>query len=137
MANPTSWVSKGPKFMSPLASTDNLARLLPRMFDMAYPQLTFVDATHVHGEYATPGLVVALNSVTNKYVPWVTDASHGAGSDTAVGILVELLEITTWDRACTPVYHGEMVEQYCYTEAGAIGTIPAGVKTDLPDIQWK
>lgn len=135
MANPTAWQSKGPKANPVLASLDNLARLEDRFFDRAYYQMAFPAGSSNY--YAQPGLVVALNSVTGKYVPWVADASHGAGSDTAVGILIEMLELSTWDRACTPAYHGEFVESYCYTEAGAIGSIPAAVKTDLPDIHWK
>lgn len=133
---PTGWSSTGPVAKTIIAGEQHLvARLAAKMFEKAYSQLTFPATSS--NKYTLPGLIVALNSVSNKYVPWVTDARHGAGSDTAVGILTEYLVLTTWDRMCSPMYTGEAIEANCYTEDSAIGTIAAGIKTSLSKIEWK
>jgi hypothetical protein len=105
------------------------------MFEKAYAQLTF-PATSTN-KYTLPGLVVAYQSVSKKYVPWVVDARHGAGSDTAVGVLNEYLVLSQWDRMCSPLYKGELIEAFCYTEDGLEGVIPAAVKASLTMIAWK
>lgn len=133
---PTGWASTGPVPKPIIAGEQHLvARLASKMFDKSYAQLTFPITSA--NKYTLPGLIIALNSVTNKYVPWVTDASHGAGSDTVVGILTEYLILTDWDRMCSPIYMGEVVEGNCYTEASDEGVIAAGIKTSLPRIEWK
>ncbi len=133
---PTSWTSTGPKAKPIVAGEQHLvARLAAKMFDKAYATLTFPAGTA--NKYAMPGLVLALNSVTKKYVPWVTDARYGAGSDTSVGILIEQLNLSDWDRMCSPMYHGEVVEGNIYQADDDIGTVDSTVKTDLPDIEWK
>lgn len=134
--SPTSWTSTGLKAKPILADNTTLVnQMASRMFEKSYAQLEFPSGSGYM--YTMPGLVVALNSSTNKYVPWVADASHGAGSDTAVGILIEQLELTEWDRMCSPMNHGVVIEAHIYTEAGALGTVPAAIKTDLPDIFWR
>lgn len=135
MATPTSPVSIGPVELPIYASLDNLAKLTDKFFDKAYATLEFPAGSG--NMYIMPGLVVAENTVTHKYVPWVTDARHGAGSDTAVGVNDIKLELSYWDRAIAPTYSGELVEAYCHTEDDTLGTIDATIKTDLPQIKWK
>lgn len=137
MATPTSFVTKGPKALPVLASTDNLARLQARSFDMNYATLTFPSGGA--NKYAMPGLIIAVDAATEKYVPYRDDATYGIGSDTAVGVLIEILELTTWDRECTPAYHAELVEAYCLEieNGSTLGSISAAVKTDLPSVFWK
>lgn len=132
---PTAWTSTGPKSKPIFVNLHLLRELGAKMFDMGYAQLNF--PTGSENQYVLPGLVVALNSVTNKYVPWVADASHGDGSDTAVGILNEPIDVTNWDRMVSPIYAGEAIEQNVYTEENAIGTVPAAVKTSLTHITWR
>lgn len=133
---PTGWTTTGPVAKQIVAGDQRqLARLASKMFEKAYAQLTF-PATSVN-KYTLPGLIVALNSATSKYVPWVTDARHGAGSDTAVGVLNEYLVLTEYDRMCSPLYKGELTQANCYTEDGDEGVIAAGIKTSLTMIAWK
>lgn len=135
MATPTSATSIGPKELPIFASLDRLAQLTAKFFDKAYATLEFPASSG--NMYAMPGLVLALNTDTDMYVPWVTDARHGTGSDTAVGVLPVKLELSYWNRACSPVYSGELVEAYCHQEDDDLGTIDSTVKTDLPLIMWK
>ena len=135
MATPTTTISTGPKALPVLASLDNVAELTGKFFDRNYYNLEFPSGSG--NFYIMPGLIIALNTATNKYVPWVTDARYGAGSDTAVGVNVAIVELSNFDRVISPVYHGEFVEKYCHTVDDTMGTIPASVKTNLADIKWK
>lgn len=134
--SPTTWTSTGP-VPNPILHGDpgDVRRLASKMFDKAYAQLTFPAGTL--NKYTMPGLILALNSVTSKYVPWRADAAYGAGSDTAVGFLNEKLVLSEWDRFCTPIYDAQVIEANMYTDAGVLGTVPAAVKTDLPEIGWR
>jgi hypothetical protein len=87
-------------------------------------------------KYVYPGLVVAVDSTTGKYVPYSSGASYGTGSDTAVGVMDEFLDVTQGDEAITPIWHGKLIEVYCYVYGMAAGTISAGIKTSLDDIEW-
>lgn len=132
----TTWTSTGPR-PNPIVhgNPSGVRRLASKLFDKAYAQLTW--PTGGLNKYTYPGLVLALNSVTNKYVPWRSDAAYGAGSDTAVGILNEKLTLTEWDRFCTPIYDAQVIEANIYTDESALGTVAAGIKTDLPQIGWR
>jgi hypothetical protein len=118
------------------ASLDNLARLKSGLFDSAFWSLIVNDE-----KYVEPGLVLAQDTSSKKYVPYSAGASYGTGSDTAVGVLDQVVPLTllteATDAACEPIYHGELVEAFCFVLGSALGTVPAGVKTDLPDIEWK
>lgn len=85
-----------------------------------------------------PGLVVALESSTKKYVPWNTSALYGVGSDTAVGVMDRFeIKPTHDDPVIDPITHGTLIEAHCWVYGSPLGTaIPAGVKTALDDIQW-
>ena len=134
---PTTWASTGLR-PNPIihGNPSTIQRLAAKMFDKAYAQLTFPPGTL--NKYTMPGLVIALNSVTNKYVPWRADAAYGAGSDTAVGILVEKLVLTEWDRMCSPIDFGQVIEANIYTDAGDLGVVPAAVKTSLSSrMAWR
>lgn len=88
-------------------------------------------------KYVYPGLIMAQRSDTYKYVPYSSGASYGAGSDTAIGILDELLEVTEGDQACSPVYHGHFIEAHCRVFGLARGVISSTIKTHLSLIGWE
>lgn len=86
--------------------------------------------------YMYPGMIVAQNSAGTYYVPYNAGAAYGAGSDTAVGVLREFWNCTLGDPIIEPIHHGKLIEAHCFVLGGAVGTVPAGVKTSLADIQW-
>lgn len=85
-----------------------------------------------------PGLIMAINTTSNKYVPWNTAASYGPGSDTAVSLLDVFVDLTYGEVAVSGVTHAHAIEARCYVWGVADGTaIPAAVKTDLKLIEWR
>lgn len=101
----------------------------------------FFDNTYAppgtYGErYVYPGMLLALNTSTSKYVPYSESASYGAGSDDCVGILPILLDSTFQEQLVAPAIHGIAIEQYCYVYGGALGTVPAAAKANVPLIEW-
>ncbi len=104
-------------------------------------QSNWFDRTYIPDDtagqrYVRPGMVVAVDTDTNKYVPYNSGASYGTGSDTAVGVLDTFEILTLGDTATEPVYHGKIIEAHAYVFGTALGTISAGVKTDIPYIEW-
>jgi hypothetical protein len=83
-----------------------------------------------------PGMIIAENSAGTYYVPYNASAAYGTGSDTAVGVLREFWNCTLGDPIVDVIVHGKLLEKHCFVLGGAVGTVPAGVKTDLPDIKW-
>lgn len=86
--------------------------------------------------YVRPGMVIAIDTDTNKFVPYNASASYGTGSDTAVGVLDTFEIVTLGDSAIAPIYHGKVIESHAYVFGGTLGTISATIKTQLPDIKW-
>jgi|WetSurMetagenome_2_1015567.scaffolds.fasta_scaffold229037_2 hypothetical protein len=82
-----------------------------------------------------PGMIVAVSG--SYYVPYNVSASYGSGSDTAVGILNEVWDVTLFNKMISPVTEGTFYEKYCYEFGGTFGSIRAAVKTSLSHIQWK
>ncbi len=106
-------------------------RLLSNWLDSSY------FATDASGnKYAYPGLVLAKDTATNKYVPYSSTTSYGTGSNTAVGVLDRVMDVSLGDEAIAPIYHGALVEAYCFVYGGALGTISGTVKGHLADIKW-
>lgn len=105
--------------------------LKSRMFDRTY----LADDSN-NERWAYEGLVVAVDSSTSKYVPYSSTASYGTGRDTAIGVLVERYNMTLGDKPVAPTWHAIVVEDYCYVQGAALGSIPAAVKTALDDIEW-
>ena len=103
-----------------------------RYFDAA----TYIAANNYQEKWVYAGLIVALDSTSNKYVPYNASAAYGTGSDTAVGILHETYDMTYDDYMVEPVWHGVLIEDHCFVYGGALGTVPSAVKTSLDDIQW-
>jgi len=83
-----------------------------------------------------PGLIVALCTTTNMFVPYESLAANGVGSDTAVGVLDTYLDVTLGNEQIAPLYHGYLIEAYCLEQGQAVGTISAAVKTSLSQITW-
>ena len=89
-----------------------------------------------------PGLILAKSTDTRLagyYVPYHSDAAYGAGSDTAFGVLDQLVDLTTTDQAVAPLVHGKLIEANCYifneTQAQST-TIANAIKTALSNIVW-
>lgn len=87
-------------------------------------------------KFVTEGLVVAKNTQTGQYVPYDSAAAYGVGSDTAVGVLDDHLDLTHGNEGCTPIFHGKVMEENCFVIGGTLGSISASIKTDLPDVHW-
>lgn len=109
----------------------NKSRALANLFDSQY-----ILADAQGQKYVYPGLIVAQDTSTYKYVPYNASAAYGTGSDTAIGILDELLELGAGDQACTPVVHGEFIEANCRVFGLARGVISGTIKTQLVGIFW-
>jgi len=103
-----------------------------RMFDSTY---LAIDADYMY--VLDEGVVVAVDSTTNKYVPYSLGASYGTGSDTAVGVTTTHYDMTFGATAIAPTVHAVLLEDYCTIFGGAKGTISAAVKTALNNIMWK
>lgn len=135
MATPTGFSGLQPKDL-PFLVNVHLARWADEyFFDMGYSTFTWPSGSA--NRYARGGLIVALNLASYKLVPWRDDAGNGPGSDTAFGVLTEILELATWDRVAPVIYGGEVVEQHIHTEQYDLGTVPASVKADLPHMVWR
>ncbi len=114
-----------------LADSLHVQRLKSNHLDRSY----YTDDA-ANQRYVRPGLIVAQETTTKKYVPYNASALYGTGSDTAVGVMVEFQDATNEDPAVDPVFHAKIIEAHCYVWGGALGTVPAGVKTALNMIEW-
>jgi hypothetical protein len=107
-------------------------RLLSNWLDAQY-----IAADSTTQKYVEPGLVVGQDGVTWKYVPYnVVPGTYGSYCATPVGVTDELVDETLGDVSVTPIFHGMLIEAYCYIYGSAKGNIPAAVKTALADIKW-
>lgn len=89
-----------------------------------------------------PGLILAESSdvrLSGYYVPYHASAAYGAGSDTAIGVLGQLVDLSWGDEAVAPVVHAKLIEAHCYlmgeTQASS-QTISGTIKTALKQITW-
>jgi len=116
-----------------VADRSHLLRAKSRFLDRAYFTTDSRGRVHVQ-----PGLVVAVDSTTSKYVPYNATALYGIGSDTAVGITDDFIDLTLTGKevGLDPIFHGKLIEAHCYVWGGALGTIAAGIKTDLQMVEW-
>lgn len=98
---------------------------------------SYIAVNQYQERWVRAGMIVAYNTHDQKYVPYSSGASYGPGSDTAVGVLHEVYDMTYDDYMVEPVWHGVVVEDYCfvYGQLG-LGNIPGAVKTALDDIVW-
>lgn len=104
----------------------------------------FLDSTYfVAGENGQkevwPGLVVAQNTDTKKWVPYNVSASYGPGSDgtdSVLGIMDTFEDVSLGDQAIAPIFHGKVIARHCYVFGGDLDTVTAAVKTALPDVEW-
>lgn len=84
------------------------------------------------------GLDVSGITVSQPYgVPWSPTAAYGTGSDTADGILRADVDLAFHHQQVTIVTSGIVLEKYCKVPGGTVGDIPAAVKTDLSNIEWR
>lgn len=88
-------------------------------------------------KYVKPGLILAQVGADQSYnyVPYDSGASYGTGSDTAVGILGDFLDVTLGNVATSPYFHGTFIESHCYIGPQE-DAVTASVKTDLKDAYW-
>lgn len=86
-----------------------------------------------------PGLIVAKNTSSYKWVPYSAEASYGPGSDgtgSVLGIMDTFEDVSWGDQQIAPLYHGKVIERHCYVFGSELGDISAAVKTALADIEW-
>lgn len=87
-------------------------------------------------KYVRPGLILAQETTTKKYVPYHATAQYGVGSDTAVAVLDEFLDLTLGEEAVDPIFHGKLIEAHAYVWNGDLGTVADAIKTDLQMVKW-
>lgn len=117
-------------------------RAVASLFD--YRQSNWLDSSYfvagANGQKEVyPGLVVAKNTVSYKWVPYNSGAAYGPGSDgtdSVLGVLDTFEDVTLGDQAVAPLYHGKVIQRHCYIFGSTLGNITAGVKNALPDIEW-
>ena len=86
-----------------------------------------------------PGLIVAKNTSTYKWVPYNASASYGPGSDgtnSVLGVLDTFEDVSWGDQAVAPVFHGKVIERHCYVFGQDLDSVTAAVKSALADIEW-
>lgn len=128
----TDWAAVGP-VRNVVHNPETIRRLQGGQFDKTYGYIT----TETGERIVYEGMWVARHSTSYKFLPYHSGAAYGPGSDTIVGLLDERLDVTHFDGQCAPIYHGEVQKRWTYAFGSALGTVPAGVATDLPDIHTK
>lgn len=120
----------------PVEDIKVVGTLYDRAHKSRYLDATYFDGLALEGGQllVRPGLVVAIDSATGKYVPYSETGSYGVGSDAAVGLMDTLENLSLGDVMIDPLVHGAVVEARCYVLGGT--GIPAAVKTALSDINW-
>ncbi len=86
-----------------------------------------------------PGLIVAKNTSTYKWVPYSVSAAYGPGSDgsgSVLGVMDEYRDLTLGDQRIAPVFHGKVIERHCYVFGQDLDSVTAAVKSALPDVEW-
>lgn len=115
--------------------------LVNRSHTQPGPSRMLEDAYFIADTYGNirvkPGLIMALNSTSNKYVPWNTSAAYGPGSDTAASLLDVFVDLTYGEEPVSGVTQAHAIEAHCYVWGGDMGTVPAAVKTALKLIEWR
>ena len=117
--------------MEVLADTSVKSVGKSRMFDSAY-----LSADANYEKWLYPGTPLAVHSTTAKYVPYSAAASYGTGSDTPVVVTTEPYDMTYGACAVTGIWSGKLIQDNCQLFGGALGTIPAAVKSALTNIEW-
>lgn len=99
---------------------------------------SYIAANTYQEKYIYPGMIVAVSYISGcyYYVPYSAAASYGTGSDTAVGLLWHIHDLTYGDKMIAPAWHAVVREELCFLYGGALGTVSAAVKTSLDDIEW-
>jgi len=99
---------------------------------------SYIAANTYNEKYIYPGMIVAVSYISGcyYYVPYSAAASYGTDSDTAVGLLWHVHDLTYGDKMITPAWHAIAIEEKCFIYGGALGTVSAAVKTSLDDIEW-
>lgn len=100
-----------------------------------YFNASYIAANDYGEKFMYPGMVIAESG--SYYVPYNVSAAYGTGSDTAVGILREMQDVTVQTTIVAPVTMGAVIEDYIYVYGSALDTVTTAIKTDLPHIRWK
>ena len=87
-----------------------------------------------------PGTILSkvLGSVLPTYqevMVRVSTPTYGPGSDVAIGVLREIVDLTRGEKIVSYVTHGFCREAVC-KDVGTVGTVAAATKTALSLIQW-
>ena len=122
-------------FLAILAVGDNfVSRRASNFLDSSY----FVAGDNGQKE-VYPGLIVAQNTDTKKWVPYSATASYGAGSDgtsSVLGVMDTFNDVTWGDQTIAPIYHGKVIKRHCYVFGQDLDSVSAAVKSALPDVEW-
>jgi hypothetical protein len=119
-------------FLAILGVGDNLiSRRGSNFLDSSY----FVAGSNGQKE-VYPGLIVAQDTDTMKWVPYSATASYGTGSDTAKGVMDTFEDVTWGDQTIAPIFHGKVIARHCYVFGEDLDSVSNAVKTALPDVEW-
>lgn len=122
-------------FLPILGVGDNfVSRRASNWLDATY----FVAGTNGQKELY-PGLIVAKNTTTYKWVPYSVSASYGPGSDgvnSVLGVMDTFEDVSWGDQAIAPVFHGKVIKRHCYVFGHNLDSVTAAVKAALSDIEW-
>lgn len=122
-------------FLAILGVGDNfVSRRASNWLDSTY----FVAGTNGQKE-VYPGLIVAKNTTSYKWVPYNASASYGPGSDgtdSVLGVMDTFEDVSWGDQAIAPIFHGKVIARHCYVFGSNLDSVSAAVKTKLADIEW-
>lgn len=122
-------------FLAILGVGDNfVSRRASNWLDSTY----FVAGTNGQKE-VYPGLIVAKNTTSYKWVPYNASASYGPGSDgtnSVLGVMDTFEDVSWGDQAIAPIFHGKVIARHCYVFGSDLDSVSAAVKTKLADIEW-
>lgn len=122
-------------FLAILAVGDNfISRRTSNFLDSSY----FVAGSNGQKE-VYPGLVVAQNTSSKKWVPYSVTASYGPGSDgtdSVLGVMDTFEDVTMGDQTIAPIFHGKVIKRHCYVFGQNLDSVTAAVKSALPDVEW-
>lgn len=113
----------------PVPGTSGVSEVKPADILASYARFTQRGVTIASGSGVVPaGTVLGRVTATKKYVPYTDAGTHGAGSDTAVGVLRQDVDATSEDRLGNIVVSGILFNSKVQGEtASAIADLNARV----------
>lgn len=119
------------EYLEIFARRDNVVRDKSKWFSRE----SIEDYVGENWEYLLyPGMI--LGESDGHLVPYNSGAAYGTGSDTATGVLGQMIDVGLSDQGVAQVIHAQLIEANCYVFGSDIGDISNAIKTDLTMIQW-